>query len=469
MEKHYKKIEKRSMKALVTTTLASSAVFGLHLPAEALTFNFTYDPGTSLQQIVGFETAGNVWASHLTDDVTVNLHVGVSNNLPGNAVGGALPGMQAFQGYDKFYHALNNDKLSADDYTATSNLYIRNQGDTYLRYSASLENGSAWNGTKVSLTNANAKALGLLGNSSGLDGTILMSNLTGTGYQWNYDYSRQGTASAQSLDFLSVALHEIGHTLGFISGIDSVKKSASLSTYHENVDRLSKTTSLDIFRYSGYSDTGKRLDLAAGADTYFSIDRGKTQIAQFAQGTQDWSFGADGFQGSHWQNQTDALGIMGPTIRGGERRSVLGLDLRAMDVIGWNLNSSASIDLKALETQAKQRVAQKIANSQGGAASVSRIDEYLANGSNSTAGSWISGDRTAAIESMISDSKVYEIGYSRWWQEAFWQNAYHSTLEQPDPASVPEPSSLALIGLTAWALKRLQNRSAADDDSASIQ
>jgi hypothetical protein len=50
-----------------------------------------------------------------------------------------------------------------------------------------------------------------------------------------------------------VALHEIGHTLGFISGMDSADESATQATYDENINRLMKTTSLDMFRYSADS------------------------------------------------------------------------------------------------------------------------------------------------------------------------------------------------------------------------
>lgn len=56
-------------------------------------FSFTYDPSISLEQRVGFELAAAIWGTYLTDDITVSLHIGSSDNLgaDGSAVGGAVP------------------------------------------------------------------------------------------------------------------------------------------------------------------------------------------------------------------------------------------------------------------------------------------------------------------------------------------------------------------------------------------
>lgn len=445
---------------LAIGALSVTTVVGVSLPAEAVNFNFSYGKGTSLEQMVGFEMAGNMWSSYLTDNVTLNLHVGVSSDLPGNAVGGALPGMKADQSYEGFYNAVQQDRSSAADYTAANNLQAKRYSDGYLRYEGMFENGSKWYNRKVSVTRANAKALGMLGNSSALDGTILMGDLSGSGYQWNYDYNRDRTTSSQSLDFLSVALHEIGHTLGFISGVDSAKKAESQATYDENIDRLMKTTSLDMFRYSNYSEAQGKLELAAGARSYFSIDGGNTALAKFARGKKDFGLGSDGFQGSHWQDQSNALGIMGPTIRGGERRNLLNVDLQALDVIGWNVNYNAALNFNSLESQAKQKVSQKIADRWGwGTGYSSWIDSYINSGQNLSAADWISRERTSDVEAMIQDSQVYDLGYSRLWQEAFWQNAYNSTLsEHPESVSVPEPSSIGFLGLTVFVLTQLRQK-----------
>ncbi len=73
------------------------------------TFNFTFDPGTTVLQMLGFEIAGRVWAKYLTDNVTVNLQVGVSSGLSNKVIGGALPGMRASQNYFDYRTALSAD------------------------------------------------------------------------------------------------------------------------------------------------------------------------------------------------------------------------------------------------------------------------------------------------------------------------------------------------------------------------
>ena len=50
---------------------------------------------------------------------------------------------------------------------------------------------------------------------------IAMSDLSmHPDYSWNYDLERTTLIASDELDFLSVVLHEIGHALGFTSGID---------------------------------------------------------------------------------------------------------------------------------------------------------------------------------------------------------------------------------------------------------
>ena len=52
--------------------------------------------------------------------------------------------------------------------------------------------------------------------------TFSLTVLNDSNYSWDYDFSRTSATSDQQLDFLGMALHELGHVMGFVSGIDSI-------------------------------------------------------------------------------------------------------------------------------------------------------------------------------------------------------------------------------------------------------
>ncbi|NJL19830.1 MAG: hypothetical protein HC895_01815 [Leptolyngbyaceae cyanobacterium SM1_3_5] len=162
-------------------------------------FAFTYAPGTTLQQMISFETAGRIWASHLNDKVTVNIHVNLTDTLPPASVGGALLGVQADQEYEDWRSSLAADRTSADD-----QLIHQNQPATNEKFTALL-NGTTQSGETLNISRANAKAIGLRnGQDATLDGYILMTNqLSSLGLEW--DYTLSDTAPGNSVDFHSVA------------------------------------------------------------------------------------------------------------------------------------------------------------------------------------------------------------------------------------------------------------------------
>ncbi|MGB7417084.1 MAG: hypothetical protein WA902_23015, partial [Thermosynechococcaceae cyanobacterium] len=85
-------------------------------------FNFSYEPGTSLDQMIGFEVAGQLWSNYLQDDVEINIHIEGTNQLPEHVVGGALPAIEAKQKYEDISEALQADMTSALDTNATQHL-----------------------------------------------------------------------------------------------------------------------------------------------------------------------------------------------------------------------------------------------------------------------------------------------------------------------------------------------------------
>jgi hypothetical protein len=390
------------------------------------TFNFTYDPGTTLQQMVGFEMAGRIWSSYLTDNTTVNIHVGVSDNLGTNVIGGALPGMRASQSYADYRNALDNGPKSTDDITALNHSLAKK--NHYRAAFAITEGDEEWiqieKRTTLNMTRAVAKAAGLniADGSTALDGYILFSNLatattaTGQSVGWNYDYTRSSNQTANTLDFLSTALHEIGHVLGFVSGVDQpgwidMRQEeefddddawSSTHNYLETMrNRLQYINPLDLFRYSSVSTELSVIDLSYGGvngNRFFSLDS-ETRLAGFATGSDTFS-GGDGYQASHWKNGTAA--IMNPTLALGQRRNIGALDLRAMDVIGWDIASpgiNTSVNLSTLYNQSVQALATRS----------SQTTTWISSNLHTSPTALVQ-NRDGEIDLMIQNSQVYEWG-----------------------------------------------------------
>ncbi len=230
------------------------------------------------------------------------------------------------------------------------------------------------NNQKIWTTRANAKALGLIeGDDDGFDAQILLSNsmfdananiVNHSDWQAQnpqgdfvqdsiWDFSRVLDPNAQvasnKFDFLSVAQHEIGHTLGFLSGVDAFKlldiqAKGTGETIKESDTALVST--LDLYRFSDKSKENGVFDWSSNSNTFFSIDRGETKLADFADGTS--------YQTSHWSEKGNPLGIMHPVLGRGEKLEITDLDLQLLDVIGWDRQGKLAdqvgiIDLTAIE------------------------------------------------------------------------------------------------------------------------
>lgn len=328
------------MKQTIRRPLAAAALAlcGLAPGAHAVTFVFNdvSAGGMSAQQLAGFQSAANFWSSRLTDNVTVYLDIGF-NNLGQNILGSTSSTFVSTD-YGSVRSALAGDATSALDATAMAHMqpgpalsFLATQGDGSSRF----DNDGSANNLYLGLTSANAKAMGFAipTSVSAPDASIVFANA----YAGDFSYSRVGGTPSNKIDFITVAEHEIGHALGFTSGVDDIDycmapRSGSACGISNSASRFENDwwyEPLDLFRYSAPGVA----DVRVGGTPYFSVDGGVTNLADFSTGTEH----GNGWQASHFT--PDQLNLMRPYVGDGEYYDATSRDLAALDAIGWDLRS----------------------------------------------------------------------------------------------------------------------------------
>lgn len=331
----------------VSLVLGVGVLVGVATQGQALTIEFTSSAGVTTEVLTAFEKAASTWENLFTDDVTVMVDIDYKDMASDNIIGSA-GSTKAVIRYGDTYSALLSDQVSGDDSTATSNLLnsaylpfltVDSSNDGYL------DNNSTTNNYYLSYTTANAKALGFSTDYSGAaisgsDGSITFNN------RFAFDFDPDDGITSGKMDLVGVATHEIGHILGFTSGVDTLDYNNYWNSDVYNYDDYALFSVLDLYRYSAsgleIGDTygyNSLLDLATGDyGQFFSIDGGVTNLGYFSTG----KYFGNGSQASHWLDNY-GLGLMDPTTAYGELLSLTSLDYTAFDVIGWDLDSQQPI------------------------------------------------------------------------------------------------------------------------------
>lgn len=349
--------------------VGSAALAVSTVPAHAATINLIDLGGVSpgSQAYYGFRAAAAFWGRTLTNDVTINLAVGF-NELEPDVLG--QTGSSTYLQYtDVAKAAIRASGTSALDAMVSTHLpstaspgidghgAVKVVTSGYVdpltgegvdtRYQVYDTDGSVNNSTVV-LNTAVAKALGFDTSdpANPFDGSVEFNSL----FSSSFDFNSTDGVDPNKIDFAGVALHEIGHALGFTSGVDSYDAfGLPNGPAHDpdaplNLNEFVVAENLDLFRYS---DPGV-LNWAVGEDAYFSIDGGQTAL--FGNLFSTGAFNGDGNQASHWKDNdyttgtpgcptaSTPFGIMDPTFADCEMGQIRALDLAAYDALGWNLN-----------------------------------------------------------------------------------------------------------------------------------
>jgi hypothetical protein len=149
---------------------------------------------------------------------------------------------------------------------------------------------------------------------------------------FNYDFDPSDGVGSNRIDFDSVAIHEIGHVLGFISdtGYRELSRSAPVAVTIWDIYRFRPGITLDSFA------TAQRVLSSGGSQDFFD---GGIEVA-LSTGRPDGT-GGDREQSSHWKDDRitgQYIGVMDPTLSDGERDTITENDLAALRSFGYTVN-----------------------------------------------------------------------------------------------------------------------------------
>jgi hypothetical protein len=227
-----------------------------------------------------------------TDPVTVNIQVDFAR-LGHDLLGQSSYGLNTYS-FSQITAQLRENSKSADDANAIASLPATDPIPGTHHYV---------------MTPAEAKALGLLGATTTLDGTATFSSTA------PFDYDRSDGITAGQYDFQGSVAHEFSEIMGReLNAIGNDVQTGEANGYYL----------YDLFKFTA---EGAR-NFVGTTQGYFSLDNGVTNLNDFNNDPDDdfgdWaaSAGDDSFLAF---SGTGVVNAVTPT------------DLRVMDVLGWDL------------------------------------------------------------------------------------------------------------------------------------
>lgn len=385
------------MRFVRTALLTGAAAVACASATPASALNIVLNPDSSFASqpngaaaLYAFQKAANFWNTFLTNDATLRFNVSYAPLASG--VIGSTGSNRVDTAAAQVYAGLAANAKTSLDQIAVANLVpLTAKGGVSYRMPDSVtgvagtgnglgletstrgsvfDNDDTYNNLVMYTNTAENKVLGLNFNvadtafGNNVDARITFSS------NFAFDFDPTDGIANGTQDFVAVAIHEMGHALGFVSGTDFYDVYGNPSGANKaigntiNWDGESVLSVWDLFRYStnppsnaGFDPaTGKRyLQLDPNRGAAFSFDgihffnannSGEAEFGNLSTGR----YNGDLQQASHWKdatgffdengcfNSSRQIGIMDPTSGTCQMGIVTANDLAAFDAMGYNLN-----------------------------------------------------------------------------------------------------------------------------------
>jgi hypothetical protein len=197
-------------------------------------------------------------------------------------------------------------------------------------------NGGA---TTISISTSIARAMGLLNPVATPEEQAPRIGFN-SNFRFDFDPTDGITSNSEGLsrtDFEAVAVHEIGHALGFTS---RAGRADGTTPSVWDIFRFAAGTTLSTFGTAQRLMKNTATVSNGEAQYYFS---GGQDLALSTGGADGEATGGDGNQSSHWKQRSlnggVYIGIMDPRIPSNTRRQITVNDTTALNFMGYNLNN----------------------------------------------------------------------------------------------------------------------------------